>query len=204
MANRLKSTQRERAVVIVAHPDDETIWMGGFILDNPDYNWTILSLCRASDSDRAPKFKRVADHYGATGIIEDADDEDKLDYYGKVKEIERIITKHFAKQEIDLLFTHGKNGEYGHKGHTATHEAITNLLKTKKITAKKILCFNYVKTSRKQFCKLKPAANSDKIAKLSKKTFANKTAIMTDIYGFAADGIDTGYCTNPEAFKILK
>ena len=69
MANSLKSTQRERAVVIVAHPDDETIWMGGFILDNPDYNWTILSLCRASDTDCAPKFKQNFPRYIELAVV---------------------------------------------------------------------------------------------------------------------------------------
>ena len=40
----------KEALVIVAHPDDETIWMGGTILKNKNWKWTILSLCRASDT----------------------------------------------------------------------------------------------------------------------------------------------------------
>ena len=42
----------ENAVVIVAHPDDETLWAGGTILMHPETHWTILTLCRTSDPDR--------------------------------------------------------------------------------------------------------------------------------------------------------
>ena len=65
----------KNALVIVAHPDDETIWMGGTILKNKNWKWTILSLCRKNDADREPKFMEVCSFYGAEGIISDLDDE---------------------------------------------------------------------------------------------------------------------------------
>jgi LmbE family N-acetylglucosaminyl deacetylase len=46
--------------VIVAHPDDETLWAGGTILSHPSWQWFIVCLCRGSDKDRAPKFLK---HY---------------------------------------------------------------------------------------------------------------------------------------------
>lgn len=36
-----------KAAIIVAHPDDETIWSGGLILKKPEWQWTVLSPCRA-------------------------------------------------------------------------------------------------------------------------------------------------------------
>ena len=33
-----------KCVVIVAHPDDETLWAGGTILMNPDNDWTKTTL----------------------------------------------------------------------------------------------------------------------------------------------------------------
>ena len=46
----------KNAAVIVAHPDDETLWTGGAILMHPEINWTVITLCRLSDPDRSPKF----------------------------------------------------------------------------------------------------------------------------------------------------
>jgi LmbE family N-acetylglucosaminyl deacetylase len=42
--------------VIVAHPDDETLWAGGTILSHPTWNCFIISLCSGSDPDRNPGF----------------------------------------------------------------------------------------------------------------------------------------------------
>ena len=65
----------KRAVTIVAHPDDETLWAGGTILLNRKYNWTIFTLCRRGDPDRAPKFFRVLAWVGAEGNMGDLDDD---------------------------------------------------------------------------------------------------------------------------------
>ena len=54
-----------RAAVVVAHPDDETLWCGGYMLSHPELHWRIVTLCRASDPDRAPKFSRVLERFGA-------------------------------------------------------------------------------------------------------------------------------------------
>ncbi|KPK81130.1 MAG: hypothetical protein AMS27_15700 [Bacteroides sp. SM23_62_1] len=56
------------AAVIVAHPDDETLWAGGTVLAHPLWDWYIITLCRKSDPDRAPKFYRVLEILGAEGI----------------------------------------------------------------------------------------------------------------------------------------
>ncbi len=68
------SGPRLRAAVVVAHPDDETLWCGGYILNHPEFHWRIVTLCRASDPDRAPKFRRVLQRLGAEGEMADLDD----------------------------------------------------------------------------------------------------------------------------------
>ena len=61
--------------VIVAHPDDETLWAGGAVLLHPEWRCSIFSLCRASDPDRAPRFERAARELGAADSrIADLDD----------------------------------------------------------------------------------------------------------------------------------
>ena len=63
-----------RAAVIVAHPDDEILWMGGFLLMNAEYQWKVVTLCRGKDPDRAPKFSKVMKYIGAIGTMGDLDD----------------------------------------------------------------------------------------------------------------------------------
>ena len=60
--------------VIVAHPDDETLWAGGTILSNPLWNCFIICLCRGNDTDRAPKFYEALNVLKADGIMGDLDD----------------------------------------------------------------------------------------------------------------------------------
>ena len=56
-------------LIIVAHPDDETLWAGGTILNNPLWDCFIISLCRKNDADRAPKFYDVLKILKAKGIM---------------------------------------------------------------------------------------------------------------------------------------
>lgn len=199
---KLKFSGDKRALAIVAHPDDETIWMGGFILKHPELNWTIFSLCRASDPDRAPKFKRVCGRYKAKAIITDLEDGGKLTVKQTLPIIKKLIIEKIAGKKFDYVFTHGANGEYGHPRHLGVHKIVNELIKEKFLKPKTVFYFNCGKKSKKEFAPPIAKKNSDLTVKLTKKEFIAKKAIMADIYGFAPDGIDVGYCTNPEGFKI--
>ncbi len=227
---QLKFDSKKRAIVIVAHPDDETIWMSGFILKHPQMDWAIFSLCRASDPDRAPKFKRVCKYYGAKAIITDLEDDDKLSLKQTLPIIKKLVQDNVNRKKIDYIFTHGSNGEYGHQRHLGVHQVVKQLAKEKFLQPQAIFYFNYKKTipassesperdsdvaarrssesslrdsdeaMKNEFSPLTARKNSDLILKLTKTEFAKKKSIMTDIYGFDPVGIDVGYCTNPEAF----
>lgn len=196
MMNKLILPRNAHALVIVSHPDDETIWMSGTILKNPQVKWTIFSLCRADDSDRAPKFLRVCKYLKAKGIITDLEDEGKLNITKSIPLIKKIILQHLTKKNYDYIFTHGANGEYGHPRHKATHRGVHTLIKNKQITGS-LLCFNYEMISAHR---LKPKSSSHYMLKLTEAEFKKKQKIMTDIYGFDKNGIDAGYCTKIEGF----
>ena len=99
------------AAVIVAHPDDETLWAGGTILLNPQIGWTILSLCRKSDPDRSPKFFRVIDQFGAKGFMTDLDDGPDQKPL-KQTDIEKTILSALPEKSFDIILTHNPKGEY--------------------------------------------------------------------------------------------
>lgn len=187
-------------LMVVAHPDDETIWAGGLILNNPQASWTIVCLCRASDPDRAPKFAKVVKALGARGIILDLEDEGKLNLRASIKPIKKLVLEVVNKQSFDFVFTHGLNGEYGHERHISTHLAIKELVRSQKLKCGQLWCFDYKKLTK---YKLAPKAGADYQIKLKAETFERKLSLMTKIYGFEAGGIDAGYCTNPESYKRL-
>jgi hypothetical protein len=174
--------------------------MGGTLKKFNQVNWTILSLCRASDPDRAPKFKKVCNHFGATGVIEDFEDEDRMSVAKSIAPIKKLILKNLGASDFDFIFTHGQNGEYGHMRHLGVHLAIKELLAKKKLGQAQVLVFNYKKKS--QFS-LEAKVQSDFILKLSAKEFSAKKKVMTEIYGFDPQGIDANLCTKIEAFKKI-
>lgn len=192
---------KKKAIAIVAHPDDETIWMGGFILKHPEINWTIFSLCRASDPDRAPKFKRVCEFYKARSIIADLKDDGELNLKQTLPIIKKIILEKLKNKKIDYIFTHGANGEYGHERHIGIHKTVKKLIKEKTIKPEDaVFYFNYEKKDNKEFSPPKAKNKSDLLIKLNNKEFKNKKSVMTEIYGFDPFGIDANYCANPESF----
>lgn len=189
-----------QAIAIVAHPDDEVIWMGGALQRFSDANWIVLSLCRASDKDREPKFQRVSALLGFKGVIRDLDDEGRLDDKAAVKEAKKIIVKEIQGKEFDYIFTHGENGEYGHDSHKQAHQAVQELIKEKKIKAEKILFFDYKKVDRK-ILPMIPTDLPDQILELTPEEYEEKRRIVAEMYGYPYDGIDVNLCTNIEAFK---
>jgi hypothetical protein len=201
-----KNKKELTALIIVAHPDDETIWMGGTIAKYKKIKWTILSLCRASDRDRAPKFLKVCRHFNAQGMIADLEDEDKMSLDKSIPEIEVLIKDNVKDLAFDFIFTHGPNGEYGHQRHLGVNRAVNNLIKGKFLKPKAVFYFNYKKIARKEFSPLIYKDDSDILLKLTDKELISKKRIVAEIYGYNPKGIDVSYCTNPEAFiyKLVK
>ncbi len=189
---------KKKVLIVVAHPDDETIWMGGHLLKNRK-NWdtTIISLCRRDDSDRAPKFKRVCQIYGAKSFISDLED-DELDVIRADEVISRI--KEFSEQEYDYVFTHGKNGEYQHLRHLDVNKAVIKMVQNRSLSTKKLFTFSYRKKGELCYAN----QSSDKFIKLDESQLRLKKKIIQEVYGFHQGGFEDLCCRNTEAFKIEK
>ncbi len=196
----LKLKNGSTALALVAHPDDETIWMGGTIMKSKQIIWTIFSLCRFRDSDREPKFRRVCEYYGVKSIMTDLDDEDKLSIDETIPVIKRLISEKIGKQKFDYIFTHGANGDYGHPRHIGVHKAVKELIKSKKLRANNAFYFNYEKVRTKKAPTMAMKKNSEYQLKLTDKEYNEKRRIVAKMYGYSFDGIDVSLSPNPEAF----
>lgn len=187
-------------LIVVAHPDDETIWMGGTIFSRKDIKWTIFSLCRRYDKDRAPKFKKVCKFYGAKAIISDLEDEGKMSIKQSLPEIERRILKEIKKKNFTYIFTHGYNGEYRHDRHIGVHRVVKKLVENKRITTDKLFFFAYKLSSKKRIIN-QSIDSVDLIFNLNKKILKEKKNIIKKKYGFSQKSFENVSCLNKETFN---
>jgi LmbE family N-acetylglucosaminyl deacetylase len=193
-------------LVVVAHPDDETIWMGGTILRNKDYRWTIFSLCRAGDGDRKPKFDKACKILNATPIIADLDDEILKPI--SEKDVISIIKKSVPAKNYDFVFTHGENGEYGHIRHVDVHNAVKSMIKSRDLISKKVYFFNYEKgenAPQPEMKAPKPIEDSDFTLNLSSKELELKKEIISQIYKYPDEkGFELISCNKTESFMLMR
>jgi len=184
--------------VIVAHPDDETLWTGGSILLNPNNEWTIVSLCRKSDPDRNPKFLKVLDLYRATGAMGDLDDSPEQMPL-PAEEVQETILSLLPKKKYDYVLTHSTQGEYTrHRRHEETAEAVVNLLQSGRLQAKQLWMFAYEDGNRSYTPKA--ITGADIAVPLPIPIWEQKQKIITETYGFDPESWEARTTPQTEAF----
>ncbi|WP_186758574.1 PIG-L deacetylase family protein [Echinicola salinicaeni] len=186
------------ATVLVAHPDDETIWAGGLILENPDWNWTIICLCRANDGDRAPKFYRALEMFGAKGIMADLDDgpeQNPLD----LNILEDTIVDLLSCRPVNLIFSHSPYGEYTrHLRHEEIGKSVIKLWEEKRIKTDELWLFAYRDNNMRHVPKPIPDAHFH--LPLGGNVFKAKRALISSVYGFSNESWEFKACNWTEAF----
>jgi LmbE family N-acetylglucosaminyl deacetylase len=190
--------ETKKVAIIVAHPDDETLWAGGTILSHPEWSCFIISLCRKNDADRAPKFDIVSKILGAESWMGDLDDGPEQTPLSPV-EVEEAILKLLPFFEFDIIITHSIYGEYTrHRRHEEIGRAVINLWQSGKIQTHELWAFAYEDGGRKYY----PIAVEDApiFFPLPHDVWEQKYNIIKNTYGFSPDSWEANTTPKEEAF----
>jgi LmbE family N-acetylglucosaminyl deacetylase len=184
--------------VIVAHPDDETLWAGGTILSNPYWKWFIVCLCRKSDDERSYRFYealKILKSDGNMGDLNDGPDQKPLEE----KEVEEAILDLLPPKHFDLIITHNPTGEYTkHIRHEEISKAVILLWNSGKILTNELWTFAY-EDGKKQYYP-KYIENASIIQILTNRIWLNKYNLITETFGFEKKSWEAETTPKEEAF----
>jgi LmbE family N-acetylglucosaminyl deacetylase len=203
MTRRPQSSRKPlRATVIVAHPDDETLWCGGWILLHPSWKWRIITLCRGTDADRAPKFRRLLKYLkaqGDMGNLEDGPDQAPL----PPERVDPVILELLGRDaSSDVLFTHGSDGEYTrHRRHEECHRAVVGLWQQGRIRAEALWCFAYEDGGGAHLPVV--SRHADRKVSLPEDVWLAKQEMIVDIYGFSPTSWEARAVPREEGFRCF-
>ena len=171
--------------VIVAHPDDETLWAGGTILSYPTWNWFIITLCRA----------KVLGAEGNMGNLDDSPEQKPL----AENEVQGTILQLLPRKHFDLIISHDPAGEYTrHIRHEEIGRAVITLWQTGKIATNELWTFAYEDGGKQYLPRPIKTANIYRI--LPERTWQRKYRIITATYGFDKNGFEAETTPRAESF----
>ena len=118
------------ALVITAHPDDETVFMGGTILKNRSWSWLVICVTCPNDV-RKREFESACEAYRELGVrlrnrlLCHPDIPDHRTGGIDIKQLCRQLKTLSLKPNI--VFTHNSIGEYDHAAHKAVNKVVNRL-----------------------------------------------------------------------------
>jgi len=174
----------KKVALIVAHPDDETLWAGGTILSHP--------------AERAPKFRQalqVLRSKGAMGDLDDGPEQRPLEEH----EAENAILELLPPQYYDLVISHHPSGEYTrHIRHEETGQAVVKLWHSGRISTGEHWIFAY-EDGHKEYLP-RPVQTATIYRKLTKRIWLRKYSLITETYGFENSSFEAETTPRAEAF----
>lgn len=192
------SHKKKNVAIIVAHPDDETLWMGGTLLCNPNWDCFILCMSRKNDADRATKFFKALQIYHADGIMGDLEDGPEQKPVAFCH-IENILMDLLPLKHFDMIVTHNPTGEYTrHLRHEEIGKTIMHLWIENKLPCRLLKTFAYQDDNRMHFPKA--IMTADQVIVLPKLIWRCKYNIITNTYGFIKDSWEAETTPKIEAF----
>ena len=126
--NKYNASQYKK-LMIVAHPDDETLWGGANLFKD---RYFVICLTNGFNLARANNFKDLLKFTNNSGIILNYPDlqDDIRDDWSEVRTgILKDISKLLNYQYWDKIVTHGPEGTTGHIHHKKTSKYVTKIVK---------------------------------------------------------------------------
>jgi len=165
---------------------------------HPEWEWTIVSLCRRSDVDRAPKFLKVLSELGADGGMGNLDDGPDQAPVAE-EEYQNTILSLLPGLKYSFCITHSPFGEYTrHQRHEETGRAVAQLWQSGRLNSETLWLFAYEDALRKYHPRAIPSADFhfDVPAELWERKFR----LITQIYGFSPQSWEAQTTPRTEAF----
>lgn len=169
-----KRVENIKNVMIVAHPDDETLW-GGNHLREDDY--LVLCLTNGDNKIRRKEFFKTLEKTGDYGIMLDYPDNPnhiKSKWEVEKDDIKKDIEYIVNYKDWDQIVTHNPEGEYGHIHHKFTNKMVTESCVASNLTSKLMYFGKYYKKNE--------LIKTNLIASLNEEQSLFKHEIMRDIY----------------------
>lgn len=117
---------KEEVVLIVSHPDDDTLFFHTFIKKYKPY---ICVMSVGWSFRRVPCFFRAMRKYGVRFRIYPLESRDT-----RLELLHQNVLECLKLSSFKLCATHGKTGEYGHEFHRRVHDAVVSCAKCKVLT----------------------------------------------------------------------
>ncbi|MCD7949948.1 MAG: Ig-like domain-containing protein [Erysipelotrichaceae bacterium] len=114
-------------LMIVAHPDDETLWGGGHLTEG---NWFVVCITNGDNQTRNNEFYKAIEALGANGIImcyPDKVNGERSNWTSDKEDITADLDFVIRYKEWDQITTHNKDDEYGHIHHKMTNAIVTSI-----------------------------------------------------------------------------
>ena len=168
------------------------------MLAHPEFDWRVVTLCRASDPDRAPKFGQVMEQLGSVGEMADLDDEpDQAPL--PIEQVKETIARLLAGNSYSLTLTHGPKGEYTrHRRHEECCRSVVELWRSGSIAINRLWLFAYEDGGHAYLPRVRDDA--DRRCMLAEDIWLEKRRLITNVYGYGIDSWEARAVPREEGF----
>lgn len=168
--------QNCRKLMVVAHPDDESLWGGGHLLDK---GYFVVCLTNGKNTVRRAEFYAALKEYGCQGLMlsyPDIECGKPSDWSKSAASIMQDLDTILTYKRWDLIATHNPKGEYGHIQHRMTSQLVTAVYRYHYKGMNRLFYFGkYYKWNE-----IGKVQNS--LIPLSESKFKRKTQIINTVY----------------------